>query len=152
MVGGTSYFKVDIIFVVILANFWSVTPVWFRIFWIFILISASWTSVYEFLGEEIIEFDSQRLTIRKGIQGWERNREYQINECSELEWQPGSKGRSYLSCKVGRWRRQFGDGLSENDGIEILAALQRTLPDVAQKICAYPGHREHFITLGLKRK
>jgi hypothetical protein len=141
----------DLICGVLLYHFWPLVPLFVRLFWIFILVSALLSSVYEFFGEEIIEFDSQKLTIRKGIHGWERKREYQITECRELEWYKGSKGRSYLRCKVGRWPRQFGNGLSESDGIEILAALQRTLPDVAQKICAQPGGKDHFITLGLKR-
>jgi hypothetical protein len=138
----------DIFLSAVLYHFWSVMPRSLRAFWIFILVSALLSSIYQFFGEEIIEFDSQRLTIRKGIHGWERKREYLITECSELEWDAGSKGRSHLRCKVGRWPRQFGNGVSENDGIEILSALQRTLPDVAQKICAYPD-RKHFITLGL---
>jgi len=41
--------------------------------------------------------------------------------------------------------------LSEKDAIEIMTALQQTLPDVAQKICAYPGEKEHFLTLGLNK-
>jgi len=70
---------------------------------------------------------------------------------SNLEWEEGRKGGSYLTCKVARWQIKFGNRLSENDANEILSALQRTLPDVAQKICAYPGGKEHFITLGLNR-
>ena len=68
---------------------------------------------------------------------------------SNLEWEEGRKGGSYLTCKVARWQIKFGNRLSENDANEILSALQRTLPDVLQKICAYPGGKEHFITLGL---
>ena len=142
----------DLIFAAVLYQFWSLTPLSIRVFWIVILVSTLLSSVYEFFGEEIIEFDSPKLTIRKGIHGWERKREYQINECSELEWDAGRKGRSYLTCKVGRWPKQFGNRLSENDASEILSALQRTLPDVAQKICAHPDAKEHFITLGLNRQ
>lgn len=98
------------------------------------------------------ERNSTGLSIRKGIHGWERKREYQINECSNLEWDAGQKGGSYLTCKVGRWPIKFGNRLSENDANEILSALQRTLPDVAQKLCTYPGGKEHFITLGLNKQ
>jgi hypothetical protein len=146
---GLSALGADIFLSAVLYHFWPVMPLFLRLFWIFILVSALLSSIYQLFGEEVIEFDSQKLTIRKGIHGWERKREYQINECSELEWDKGRKGRSYLTCKVGRWPRQLGNGVSENDAIEILSALQRTLPEVAQKICAYPDGKQHFITLGL---
>jgi hypothetical protein len=142
----------DVIFAAALYHFWSLAPSSIRVFWIIILLSTLLSSVYEFFGEEIIEIDSQKLTIRKGIHGWERKREYQINECSNLAWDAGRKGGSYLTCKVGRWPIRFGSKLSENDANEILSALQRALPDVAQKICAYPGGKEHFITLGLNKR
>lgn len=108
---------------------------------------------YQLFGEEIIEFDSQKLTVRKGVHGWERKREYQIEECRELEWESDSEGNpAALKCRVG-WRSiTFGKYLSEDNAHEILTALQRNLPDVAQKICAYPGGKEHFLTLGLGRK
>jgi hypothetical protein len=141
----------DAIFAAILYHFWSLTPLSIRVIWIFILVSSLLSSTYQFLGEEIVEFDSQKLTIRKGIHGWERKREYQVNECSNLEWDPGRRGGSYLTCKVGRWPVKFGNRLSENDANEILVALQKSLPDVAQKICACPGGKEHFITLGLNK-
>jgi hypothetical protein len=143
----------DVIFAAVLYYSWSSTPLFGRIIWMVILVSTLISSVYEFSGEEIIEIDSQRLTIRKGIHGWERVREYQIDECSNLEWDAGGEGcGSYLTCKVGRWPIRFGKGLSGDNATEILSALQRTLPDVAQKICAYPGGREHFITLGLNKR
>ena len=107
---------------------------------------------YEFLGQETIEFDSQKLTIRKGIHGWARKRVYKIEECSNLEWKRGQKGRSYLACKVRRWPITFANRVSENGAVEILSALQRTLPIVANKICSSPQDREHFITLGLNKQ
>ena len=143
----------DIIFAAVIYYSWPSTPHFGRIIWIVILVSTLISSVYEFFAEEIIEIDSQRLTIRKGIHGWERVREYQIDECSNLEWKAGGEGGgSYLTCKVGRWPIKFGNRLSEDNATEILSALQRTLPDVAQKIGAYPGGREHFITLGLNKR
>jgi len=142
----------DVIFAAVLYHFWYLSPLSLRVIWIVMLVSTLFSSVYQFLGEEIIEIDSQKLSIRKGIHGWERKREYQINECSNLEWDAGRKRGSYLTCKVGRWPIKFGNGLSENDANEILSALQQTLPDVAQRICAYPGGKEHFITLGLNKQ
>jgi hypothetical protein len=49
-----------------------------------ILVSSFVGLAYELLGEENIEINSRTLTIRKGIHGWERQREYQITECSDL--------------------------------------------------------------------
>ena len=148
---GLAALGVDAFFAIVLYHFWAVTPLFVRVFWILILASTVPTWVYQFSGEEIIEFDSQKLTVRKGIRGWERKREYQINECSNLQWHEGHKGNSYLGGRVGRWPIQFGKELSENNANKILTALQRTLPDVAQKICSFPGYREHFITLGLNK-
>jgi hypothetical protein len=141
----------EAIFAAILYQFWYLTPLSIRLIWIVILVSGLLGSVYEFFGEEIIELDSQKLTIRKGIHWWERKREYQITDSSNLQWEAGRKGRSYLRCKVGRWPIQFGNRVSENDANEILSALQRTLPDVAQVICAFPGDKKHFITLSLNK-
>jgi len=116
-----------------------------------ILVSSFVGLAYELLGEENIEINSRTLTIRKGIHGWERQREYQITECSDLRWEQGRKGTSYLTCKAGRWPIHFGNRVSEEDSIKILSALQSTLPDVAQQICASPASKEHFITLGLNK-
>jgi len=131
---------------------WPLLPVPIRVVWVWALVSTVPALIYQFLGEEIIEIDAKKLTIRKGIHGWERTREYQIEACTELEWEHGRKGSpSGLRCKVG-WRPiRFGRHISENDANEILSALQRALPEVAQKICTYPGGGEHFITLGLNR-
>ncbi len=60
----------DVLFSALLYHFWSFTPLSIRIIWIVILISTLLSLVYQFLGEEIIEIDSQKLTIRKGIHGW----------------------------------------------------------------------------------
>ena len=106
-------------------------------------------SLYGFVAEEIIEFDSHKLSIRKGFHGWERTREYRISECSNLERRVDEKGSSYLTCKAGGSRIKFGTWLSEKDADEVLAALQRTLPDVAKRICSTFGTNEHFISLGL---
>ena len=142
----------DVIFAVVLYQVWSATPLSVRIVWLALLPIILLSSVYEFFGEEIIEIDSQKLTIRKGIHGWERKREYQIDECCNLEWSAGRKGSSHLTCKVGRWPVAFAKRLSESDADNIFLALQQTLPDVAQKICASTGNKEHFITLGLHRQ
>jgi hypothetical protein len=142
----------DAFFIVILYQLWSRLPFSFRAIWIAILVAALLNEVHEFLAEEVLEFDSQKLTICKGVHGWERRREYPIEQCSDLGWRTGRRGGPYLALSVGRRSVKFGKGLSEDAANEILTALQRVLPDVAQKMCSYPGGREHFVTLGLNKR
>ena len=110
--------------------------------------------IYQMSGTEVIEFDAQKLTISKGVgvHGWERKREYPVKDCSELEWIEGTEDtHASLKCKVG-WRTiTFGGYISETRAIEILTALQRTLPDVAQRMCSFSEGKKHFITLGLNK-
>ena len=108
--------------------------------------------VYRLSVTQIIEFDALRLTVCKDIHGWERKQEYQVTDCSELEWVPASNGRpAGLQCKVG-WRKVLvGKDLSEDEAVEVLVALQANLPGVARKLCSYPNSKDHFITLGLGR-
>jgi hypothetical protein len=129
---------------------WAQTPLWLRIWIIWVIISGALALVYWLLVTQIIEFDALRLTVCKDIHGWERKQEFQIADCSELEWVPASDGRSAgLQCKVG-WRRvMVGKDLSEDEVADVLTALQKSLPAVAQKMCSYPNFKDHFITLGL---
>jgi hypothetical protein len=142
----------DAFFIVILCQFWSRLPFSFRVIWIAVLVAALLSEVHEFLAEEILEFDSQKLTICKGAHGWERRREYPIEQCSDLGWRTGRRSGPYLALSVGRRSVKFGKDLSEDAANEILTALQRALPDVAQKMCSCPGSREHFVTLRLNKR
>jgi hypothetical protein len=84
--------------------------------------------------------------------GWEYIRNYGIDKCSELSWQPeaGREGDFVLECRVGWQKIQFGKYLSEAQALEILSELQRYLPAVAQKMGAFPGPgKEHITRLGL---
>jgi hypothetical protein len=114
------------------------------------LVSGMAGLIFQFSGTEIIEFDSNKITLRKEVHGWERKREYEIKECRELEWMEGSKNTPQrLQFKIG-WRTiTLGKNLTENQTIQILAVLQQTLPNVAQQLCSYPEGKKHFITLGL---
>jgi hypothetical protein len=48
------------------------------------------------------------------------------------------------------WRTvKLGENLSENQAIEILTALQNSVPEAGQQLCSYPDGKKHFITLGL---
>ena len=108
--------------------------------------------LYQLSGTEEVEFDPQKVTIRKNIIGWERTREYPVENCSELEWRASSKESHgpALQCKVG-WRTiRFAEYISEEQGTQILVALQQTLPDVFCRMGAMPGGgKSSFITLGL---
>jgi hypothetical protein len=107
---------------------------------------------YQLCGSEIVEFDARKLVICKQILGWSRTSEYPVSDCFQLEWrEPTNEGDTKgLQCKVG-WRTvKFGDLISEDEAIEILAALQANLPDVAQQMCAMPDtSKKHFTTLDL---
>jgi hypothetical protein len=144
---------VAVFFARILQHDWTDLALWIRALLLWGVVSTVPLLVYQFFGEEIIEFDSQKLTIRKGVRGWERKREYQIQDCRELGWEEGGEDTNDgLKLKVG-WRSiSFGEYLSEDNAIAIMKALQNNLPNVAQKICAYPGGKELFITLGLNRQ
>jgi hypothetical protein len=144
---------VDVYFAWFLHGRWVQLSLLLKIIWIWGMVSSIPLLWFLLFGnEEVIEIDTNKLTIRKGFHGWERKHEYQIVNCSELEWQKSGKGEHpRLECKFGRRTISFGDDVSEADAVEILTALQRTLPEVAQKICAYPGEKEHFLTLGLNK-
>ncbi len=141
----------DAFFVVILYQLWSRIPLSFRVIWIVILSAAFLSTAYEFLGDEVLEFDWQKLSVRKGVHGWERKREYPIAQCSNLAWDQGRRGGSYLTCKEGGTSIKFGKRLSEAAANEIMSALQRALPDAAQKVGPYPGTKEHSVTLELNK-
>jgi hypothetical protein len=98
----------------------------------------------------VVEFDATGIRIRKDILGWERMREYRIADCRSLEPHVKDEGDAYgLQCKVG-WRTvRFGEYISEDQANEVLAALQRELPEVAAKLEAGPTH---FTTLGLNSR
>jgi hypothetical protein len=142
----------DAMLIAVVYQFWSRMPLSFRVILIAILIAGSLTLVYEFSGEEILEFDSKNLTIRKGVHGWEQKREYPIEQCSKLGWSQGRKVGPYLALSVGTRSIKFGKRLSEDAANEVLTALQRALPDVAQKVCSSTESKEHFVTLGLNKQ
>jgi hypothetical protein len=99
--------------------------------------------VFRFWMTESIEIDERKITIRKDVHGWERTREFEVKDCRELEWTGGSEDEPQrLQFKNG-WRTiAFGEGLTEDQSIQILTALQQTLPAVAQKLCSYPDRHK----------
>src|SRR5215467_8000808 len=128
----------------------AIMPWPFRVILVWVFIGELLAMFYRFSGTHKIEFDSWRVTVTKEMHGWERRKEYPLEDCSELEWVEGSEGKpSGLKCKVGWKTATVGDHLSEEQALEILTTLQCALPDVAQKLCSYPASKEHVVTLGL---
>jgi vacuolar-type H+-ATPase subunit I/STV1 len=132
---------------------WAKVSLLFHVLFMWGFVSALLALIYQLSVTQVIEFDSQRITVCKEIHGWERKKEYRVEDCSELEWSEGSEHQPpMLKCKAD-WRTvKVCEDLSEDESIEILTALQRSLPDVAQKICSYPKSKEHFLTLGIGKQ
>ena len=122
----------------------------FRVLFVWGTLSAAAALIFQLSGTEIIEISSDKITVRKEIHGWERKREYIIKESRELEWVQGAEDTPQsLQFKTGWGTVTLGENLSENQAIEILTALQQSLPEAAQQLCSYPDGKKHFITLGL---
>ncbi len=106
--------------------------------------------IFQFSGVEILKIDSDKITLSKGVHGWERKREYENKRCRELEWMEGGEDTPRRLQFKTDWRAiAFCENLTENQAIQILTALQEILPSVAQQLCSYPEGKKHFLTLGL---
>jgi|SRR5580658_679969 hypothetical protein len=140
----------DLAFLAMIHNSWAQMPLWFQIFIIWVFVSSGIGLVFQLSVTQIIELDSLRLKVCKDFHGWERKREYEVADCSDLEWVNASRGRAAaLECKIG-WRTiVVAKDLSEDEAAEVLAALQKSLPDVAQTLCSSAPSKDHFLTLGL---
>jgi hypothetical protein len=126
--------------------------IWYalRIFLLLAFVSNVLRFIFQFLGTEIVEMNATKITLRKEILGWYRIREFEVEECRELEWTNGSEDEDQsMQFKVGRKMITFAHGLTEDQSLPIFGALQDTLPSVAQQLCSYPEKESHFITLGL---
>jgi hypothetical protein len=132
-----------------MVRMWAHSSSLVRVFFTVACFSAVIGWLYQLSGSEEIEFSSDAITIRRGVLGWERTRQYPVGNCSEIEWIQDSEGRPYLRCKVG-WRHvAFGHYLSEDQSSEVLKALQDTLPEVARSLGVSISPNKHFTTLGL---
>ncbi len=130
---------------------WSSMSLLERGFFIWGDVSTVLAFLYQLSGSEQIEFDPQKLTIRKTTVGWERTREYPVEDCTELEWHGSGRGNqvSCLHCKIGWKTVRFAEYVSEKQAGEILSALQQSLPEVYRRMGAATG-KSHFQTLGLR--
>jgi hypothetical protein len=95
---------------------------------------------------EVIEFDRKHLRIRKERFGWERTKEYPIEQCSDLSLQDKSGNPHGLQCRFGRWRTvEFGGCLSQEQAMEVLFALQNDLPEIAHDVLPSIDITRHFV-------
>jgi hypothetical protein len=127
---------------------WQTEPLLVRIASVAVVIGGigGWFAQLFGFSEEI-EFDQKSLRVRTETFGWERTREYPIEQCTDLQVQDRTGGPHGLQCRIG-WRTiEFGDYLSEQQAIEVLSALQDAMPDVAPKLLPSVD----ITTLGLGR-
>jgi hypothetical protein len=110
-------------------GFWTRISTLFHVLFIWGFVSAALALIYQLSVTQVVEFDSQRITLCKKIHGWERKKDYKIQECSELEWSEGSEGEpEALKCRVG-WRRiTVCQDVSEAESIEIRSSKGLLLP------------------------
>ena len=122
----------------------------FRAVFALAILSGTVGLLFQWSGVEVIEINADKITLSNSVHGWERKREYETKNCRELEWMESGEHRSdRLQFKTGRRTISFGQDLTEGQANQILAALQQTLPNVAQQLCSYPAGKKHFLTLGL---
>jgi hypothetical protein len=86
-------------------SLWMRISTLFHVLFVWALVSTVLAFIYQFSATQVVEFDSQRMTLCKEIHGWERKKDYKIQECSELEWSAGAEGEpDALKCSVRRGR------------------------------------------------
>ena len=115
------------------------------------LLTAALALFYFLTGSETIEFDKNNLTIRRNLLGWQRTSQYPVEDCSELTWRDQEeRGEAALECNVG-WRKiRFARHATEEDARDILALLQKELPEVATKMTR--SAEGHYTQLGLNKE
>lgn len=128
-------------------RYWAPASLLMRVVSVWVIGASVVAWFYQLSGSEVVEFDAKGIRIRKDILGYERLREYRIEDCRSLEPHTKGEGDQYgLQCKLG-WRTvRFAEYISEEQANEVLSTLQKELPDIAGKLEAGPAH---FTTLGL---
>jgi hypothetical protein len=99
---------VIVAFTFLLSRTWAGLEVWLRVVLVWGVVSGVIAWFCQLSGTEIIEFDGQKLTIRKDIFSWEHQSEYSIEKCKELEWWCSAKGGHYglagaVLSEIARW-------------------------------------------------
>jgi hypothetical protein len=107
---------------------------------------------YQITGSEEIEFNQDRLTIRKNRPMRTKTWEHPLHHCMRLEIrEPGEGESDRLSCNIRGDTVTFGADLSFEQATDILVELQRVLPDAAHQLLARTDDPfgKHFTTLNL---
>jgi hypothetical protein len=134
---------------------WKEWPTFYRqqpvvcILFGFGLLGTFW---YQITGSEEIEFNQNRLTIRKNRPINTKTWESPLWDCMLLEIrEPGEGESDRLSCKIHGNTLTFGADLSFEQANNILVELQRTLPEAADRLLssADDPFGKHFTTLDL---
>ena len=112
------------------------------------LLSTLW---YQIAGSEEIEFDAQRLVIRKNRPWWRQSREYPVETCTGLKvCDTDDDNRDRFSVKTGGTTVKFGRDLSTSQAYDILDELHKALPDVSRQLLQRNDpFTSHFILLNL---
>jgi hypothetical protein len=114
------------------------------------ILSGFW---YQLTGSEEIEFNQDRMVIRKNHPMRTKSWESPLQECTLLEIrQPGEGESDRLSCNIRGDTVTFGADLSFDQATDILVELQRALPDAAHQLLARcdDPFGKHFTNLNLK--
>jgi hypothetical protein len=107
-----------------------------KVLFVWVEVAAVVGILYEISGSEVIEFTSDRLIIRKEVLGYPRTSEHPLDKCSDLQVNGQNRGQKGLQRKIGWRTTHFGKYLSEEQAIQIIVELQRSLPEVSAKIGA----------------
>jgi hypothetical protein len=85
-------------------RYWAAMPLMLKVFSAWGIGAAVLAWFYQLSGSEVIELDTAGIRIRKDILGWEKFREFRIEDCRSLEPHAKGDGDEYgLRCRVG-WR------------------------------------------------
>jgi hypothetical protein len=129
---------------------WPITSSLLHALFVGVIVTDCLSALYRLSVTQSIQFDSLYIAKCKDFRGWERRSRYKVEDCAELEWSTGTEhSPAGLNCKVRLRTIKLFEDLSETESIEILTALQKYLPEVAQKVCSYPQSREHFLSLNI---
>jgi hypothetical protein len=139
----------DIVFLVWFIREWPDLSLLMRGLLLWAEVSGVASFFYVVSGSETIEFSDTDLFIRRENLGIAREKRYALRDCSDLVWEEAtSEQAARMKCKVG-WRTiRFATYIDQRQADQILAELQRTLPNIAPQLLGGTD-KTHFTTLGL---
>jgi uncharacterized membrane protein len=109
------------------------------------LLSTLW---YQITGSEEIEFDPQRLVVRKNLAWGPQTREYRLDTCDALEVLDEKKdGPDRFSLNAAGRTVSFGRNLSVEQAYKVLDELKKALPDVSYRLLQNGDYFSKRLTL-----